>query len=77
MLLLPVPVAVDCLSSLAVSMGATKAVRLLGHVKTDGSLEKVGSVADFFVIPMLVKTRKISRHLVIRARFMPASYANR
>eukprot|EP00904_Undaria_pinnatifida_P010723 jgi/Undpi1/6781/HiC_scaffold_21.g09258.m1 len=36
MLLLPLPMAVDCLSSLAVMMGANRAARLLGYVKTNG-----------------------------------------
>lgn len=41
MLLLPVPLAVDCLSSLAVHMGAAASAKLLGYLKTDGDRQKV------------------------------------
>ena len=44
LLLLPVSIAVDCLSSLAVAMGATRAARLLGYVKTNGDRQHVSSL---------------------------------
>lgn len=50
MLLLPVSIAVDCLSSLAVMMGAARAARLLGYVKTNGDRQHVSSLRSVHIV---------------------------